>query len=56
MRDQSVSFCNEKFLLNRFQSGFRHGHSTTTALLNITDDISTDLDRNFISILVLLDT
>jgi hypothetical protein len=27
--------CNEKGLLNRFQSGFRPGHSKTTALLKI---------------------
>jgi Reverse transcriptase (RNA-dependent DNA polymerase) len=55
MKDQIVSFCNERGLLNRYQSGFRSGHSTTTALLKITDDISMDLDRNFISVLVLLD-
>jgi len=55
MKDQILTFCNEKGLLNRFQSGFRSGHSTTTALLKITDDISMDLDRNLISILVLLD-
>jgi Reverse transcriptase (RNA-dependent DNA polymerase) len=55
MKDQIVSFCNERCLLNRFQSGFRPGHSTTTALLKITDDYSMDFDRNFISILVLLD-
>jgi hypothetical protein len=55
MKDQIVSFCNEKGLLNRYQSGFRPGHSTTTALLKITDDILTDLDRKFITVLVLLD-
>jgi Reverse transcriptase (RNA-dependent DNA polymerase) len=55
MKDQIVSFCNERGLLNRYQSGFRPGHSTTTALLKITDDILVDLDRKFITILVLLD-
>jgi retron-type reverse transcriptase len=55
MKNQIIEFCNERALLNRFQSGFRSGHSTTTALLKITDDISIDLDRRFISILVLLD-
>jgi Reverse transcriptase (RNA-dependent DNA polymerase) len=55
MKDQIVAFCNERNLLNRYQSGFRPGHSTTTALLKITDDISLELDRNFISILTLLD-
>jgi Reverse transcriptase (RNA-dependent DNA polymerase) len=55
MKDQIVAFCDARGLLNSFQSGFRPGHSTTTALLKITDDIAKDLDRNFISILVLLD-
>jgi Reverse transcriptase (RNA-dependent DNA polymerase) len=55
MKDQIVSFCNERGLFNRFQSGFRPGHSTTTALLKITDDISMNLDRKHITILALLD-
>jgi hypothetical protein len=52
MKDQIVAFCNERDLLNRFQSGFWLGHSTTTALLKITDDISIEMDVVF---LVLLD-
>jgi retron-type reverse transcriptase len=55
MKDQIVNFCNERSLLNRFQSGFRPGHSTITALLKITDDISIELNRKFVSILALLD-
>jgi retron-type reverse transcriptase len=55
MKDQIVAFCNEKGLLNRFQSGFRPGHSTTTALLKITDDISMEMERKFVTILALLD-
>jgi Reverse transcriptase (RNA-dependent DNA polymerase) len=55
MRDQMISFCEEKGLLTPFQSGFRSGHSTTTALLKITDDILMDLDRKLLTILVLLD-
>jgi Reverse transcriptase (RNA-dependent DNA polymerase) len=55
MKDQIMLFCNERGLLNRFQSGFRPGHSTTTALLKITDDISMELDCRFITILALLD-
>jgi Reverse transcriptase (RNA-dependent DNA polymerase) len=55
MKDQIVAFCNERGLLNHYQSGFRQGHSTTTALLKITDDIAMDMDKNFMSILVLLD-
>jgi Reverse transcriptase (RNA-dependent DNA polymerase) len=55
MKDQIVAFCNEKGLFNRFQSGFRPGHSTTTALLKITDDISMEMDRIFVTILELLE-
>jgi hypothetical protein len=55
MKDQIMVFCNERGLLNRFQSGFRHGHSTTTALLNITDDISMEMDRGFTTILAFLE-
>jgi hypothetical protein len=55
MKDQIVLFCNERGLFNPLQSGFRPGHSTTTALLKITDDILVELDRKFQTILVLLD-
>jgi hypothetical protein len=55
MKEQIMTFCNARNLLNRYQSGFRPGHSTTTALLKITDDISMEMDRKFITILVLLD-
>lgn len=42
-------------LLNDFQSGFRHKHSTTSALLNVTDNISRFLDKKELSVLILLD-
>jgi hypothetical protein len=42
-------------LLDVFQSGFRSGHSTVTALLNITDDIHGYLDQGLFVVLVLLD-
>jgi Reverse transcriptase (RNA-dependent DNA polymerase) len=51
MKDQIVLFCNERGLLNRYQSGFRSGQSTTTALLKITDDIGMDMDNILMSIL-----
>jgi Reverse transcriptase (RNA-dependent DNA polymerase) len=55
MKDQIVLFCKERGLLNRFQSGFRSGHSTNIALLKIIDDMGMDMDNNLMSILVLLD-
>lgn len=42
-------------LLNPFQSGFRPGHSTVTALTKICDDIRSGLDKQLVTIIVLLD-
>ncbi|XP_045452327.1 uncharacterized protein LOC123661409 [Melitaea cinxia] len=42
-------------LLNPFQSGFRPGHSTTTALIKITDDIRSNMDNQRVTVLTLLD-
>ena len=42
-------------LLNKFQSGFRFGHSTTTALVKITDDIRKGMDDRMVTVMVLLD-
>lgn len=42
-------------LLNPFQSGFRPGHSTVTALTKITDDIRMGMDNRLLTILGLLD-
>jgi hypothetical protein len=44
MRDQIVAYIESTRALNPFQSSFRSGHSTVTALLNITDDIYRLLD------------
>jgi hypothetical protein len=41
-----LSFYNESKLLNPFKTGFRPGHSTTIALLKITDYIYSDLGRD----------
>lgn len=42
-------------LLSSFQSGFRPGHSTVTALTKITDDIRMGMDNRLLTILGLLD-
>ncbi len=55
MKDQIVEFLNERNLINKLQSGFRENHSTTTALLNISDDIKRNIDKQRGTILVLLD-
>jgi hypothetical protein len=54
MRDQIVSFCDERGLISEFQSGFSPDHSTTTAL-KVSDDILVELKRKFLTTLVLLD-
>ncbi|KAJ4440232.1 hypothetical protein ANN_08371 [Periplaneta americana] len=42
-------------LLDPLQSGFRNGHSTSTALLNVTEDIRAAMDKRQATVLVLLD-
>lgn len=48
-------YLNANKLLTPQQSGFRPGRSTTTALINITEDIRISLDANMNSALVFLD-
>jgi Reverse transcriptase (RNA-dependent DNA polymerase) len=55
MKDQIMSFVIRNSYLNRFQSGFRSVHSTTTALLNVTDDFRQACERRFVTVLLLLD-
>ena len=52
---QLVSFIDEAALLGPHISGFRKGHSTTTALLGIRDDIIRAMKRGEVSILVFAD-
>ena len=40
---------------NQFQSGFRKGHSTETALVKVINDLRVFADNNNISVLLLLD-
>ena len=41
--------------MDKFQSAYQEKHSTTTALIDITDNIYKALDNSEITILVLLD-
>ncbi|CAK1578673.1 unnamed protein product [Parnassius mnemosyne] len=52
---QLTKFLNRNNILSTFQSGFRPGHSTTTALLKVTDDIRCGIDQKYLTVLVLLD-
>jgi hypothetical protein len=55
MRDQMTCFLESVGALDVFQSGFRSGHSTVPALLNIKDDVHGYLYRGLFVVLVLLD-
>lgn len=53
--EQIIRYVNEFKLLPQIQSGFRSQHSTTTALLHVTDDILRSCDTGKVTCLVLLD-
>ena len=55
MKNQLQEFLLRNEMLYPMQSGFRPKHSTTTALLKITDDISTALDSGQVVVASLLD-
>lgn len=55
IKSQISCYLNSHKLLNEFQSGFRYGHSTSSALLKVTDDIYRKLDNKQITFLILLD-
>lgn len=52
---QVTEYFDKNGLFPVHQSGFRANHSTTTALLNITDNIVKIRDKNMAAILILLD-
>lgn len=45
----------ERGMLFRFQSGFRSGYSTSTALLQVTNDIRIIMSKNLATVLMVLD-
>ena len=53
--DQLSAYLLDKKLLDEHQHGFRKGHSTHTALLEICDDIRLAIDDRKITALVLFD-
>jgi hypothetical protein len=53
--NQMIDYCDGINVIPRFQSGFRRGHGTETALLHVTDDLLEASDMGLSSILVLLD-
>lgn len=52
---QLTFFLTSNSLISPFQSGFRSGHSTVTALLKVTDDIRWAMESKSLTVLVLLD-
>ncbi|VEN64491.1 unnamed protein product [Callosobruchus maculatus] len=53
--EQVIKFLERNNLITEYQSGFRKGFSTTTAMLNVLDDILEASDREKTTALVLLD-
>ena len=51
---QLTSYLINNNLFDEYQSGFRQGYSTQTALLRITDDIREAIDKRQVTILVFL--
>jgi hypothetical protein len=53
--DQFIDYLNINNLIDQHQSGFHSQHSTTTALLKISSDITVALDNSKLTSLILLD-
>lgn len=53
--DQLYSYFTQNDILSKFQSGFRSGHSTVTALLQATEKWFKNIDNGFINGVVLVD-
>lgn len=52
---QVLEYVERKNIIPKFQSGFRRGHGTETALLHVTDDLTEASDMGLSSIMILLD-
>ena len=53
--DQVYSHTTDNELFPVLQSAYRKGHSTETALLRVVNDILSNMNKQHVSILVLLD-
>jgi hypothetical protein len=55
LHDQILAHVTEQGFLTDFQSGFRKGHSTITALVKVTEDLRVAMEKGLDSMLGLLD-
>jgi retron-type reverse transcriptase len=53
--DQLMTFLEKYDILNKYQFGFRKGHSTEQAILEITENLKTSIDNNLITCGVFID-
>jgi len=52
---QVLQYLTDHNVIDKFQSGFRPAHSTTTALLHVYDNIKSSADGGLVTVLVLFD-
>lgn len=55
MKSQILDYIEDKKLMSNFQFGFRHGYSTVTHLLHLTDTIREAIEAGSFGVLVALD-
>lgn len=55
LNDQVKHFIESNNIISQFQSGFRNGHSCTTALMKVSNDVRKSLQNNRVIIMVLFD-
>lgn len=55
VHSQITAFVNCNHILSPYQSGFRPGHSTVTALTKVSDDIREGMSNQRLTVLILLD-
>ena len=55
IHQQLYNYLDSRSLINDYQTGFRKGHSTQTALLKLSDDIRLGMDQRCVTMLLLFD-